>query len=173
MFIAGQALFRNIRFDYSILAYALVWRSLLVLLHTFVVYFLVVLVLKPSLFGATILLVLPGLALVILNGVWVSLFLGLVCLRFRDVPQLVASAIQISMLITPLFWPADTLVGIRRVAFVDINPLYHVLDVVRAPLMGRAPATLSYVVMVLMTIVGWWVTYAMFKRFRKRIAYWS
>jgi ABC-type polysaccharide/polyol phosphate export permease len=173
MFIAGQALFRNIRFDYSILAYALVWRNLLVLLHNFVVYFLVVLVLKPSLLGATILLALPGLALVILNGVWVSLFLGLVCLRFRDVPPLVASAIQISMLITPLFWPADTLVGIRRVAFVDINPLYHVLDVVRAPLMGRVPDTISYCVMILMTIVGWWVTYAMFKRFRKRIAYWS
>jgi ABC-type polysaccharide/polyol phosphate export permease len=48
-----------------------------------------------------------------------------------------------------------------------------VLDVVRAPLLGRVPATISYVVMIAMTIVGWWVTYAMFKRFRKRITYWS
>src|ERR1700746_641052 len=77
-FIAGQALFRNIRFDYSILAYALVWRNLLVLLHNFVVYFLVVLALKPSLLSFTALLALPGLALVLLNAVWVSLFFGLV-----------------------------------------------------------------------------------------------
>jgi ABC-type polysaccharide/polyol phosphate export permease len=173
MFIAGQALFRNIRFDYSILAYALVWRNFLVLLHNLVVYFLVVLVLKPSLLGPTILLALLGLALVIVNGVWVSLLLGLVCLRFRDVPPLVSSAIQISMLVTPLFWPADTLVGLKRIVFVDLNPLYHVLDVVRGPLMGRVPEATTYGVMIGMTIGGWWLTYAMFKRFRRRIAYWS
>jgi len=173
MFIAGQALFRNIKFDYSMLAYALVWRNLLVLLHNFVVYFLVVVVLKPSFLSFTLLLALPGLALVILNAVWVSLFLGLVCLRFRDVPQLVTSVIQISMLVTPLFWPADTLTGLRRLVFVDLNPLYHVLDVVRAPLVGRVPDAISYGVMIAMTIGGWWLTYAMLKRFRKRIAYWS
>ncbi|MCA1393346.1 ABC transporter permease [Bradyrhizobium sp. IC3123] len=173
MFIAGQALFRNIRFQYSILAYALVWRNFLVLLHNFVVYFLVVVALKPSLLSFTLLLVFPGLALVILNGVWISLFLGLVCLRFRDVPQLVSSAIQISMLITPLFWPADTLTGVRRILFVESNPLYHVIDVVRGPLVGRVPGAISYVVMIVMCIGGWWLTYAMFKRFRRRIAYWS
>ncbi|RXH01616.1 ABC transporter permease [Bradyrhizobium vignae] len=173
MFIAGQVLFRNIRFDYSILAYALVWRNFLVLLHNFAVYFVIVLALKPSLFSFTLLLVFPGLALVILNGVWISLFLGLVCLRFRDVPQLVSSAIQISMLITPLFWPADTLTGGRRIVFVDLNPLYHVLDVVRAPLVGRVPEAISYGVMIAMAIGGWWLTYLVFRRFRKRIAYWS
>lgn len=173
MFIAGQALFRNIRFEYSILAYALVWRNFLVLLHNFVVYFLVVVALKPSLLSFTLLLVFPGLALVILNGVWISLFLGLVCLRFRDVPQLVSSAIQISMLVTPLFWPADTLTGVRRILFVESNPLYHVIDVVRGPLVGRVPGAISYVVMIVMCIGGWWLTYAMFKRFRRRIAYWS
>ena len=77
------------------------------------------------------------------------------------------------MLVTPLFWPAETLTGIRRIVFVDINPLYHVLDVVRAPLVGRVPDAISYAVMIGMTIGGWWLTYAMFKRFRKRIAYWS
>lgn len=173
LFVAGQSLFRNIRFDYSVLAYALVWRNFLVLLHNFAVYLVIVLVLKPSFLSFTALLALPGLALVIFNGVWLSLLLGMLCLRFRDVPQLVASIMQISMLITPLFWPADTLVGTKRFVFVDLNPLYHVLDVVRAPLVGRVPDATSYGVMIVMTIAGWWVTYAMFKRFRKRIAYWS
>src|SRR5580704_5745754 len=97
LFIAGQSLFRNIRFEYSVLAYALVWRNFLVLLHNFAVYFLVVLVLKPSLLGATALLALPGLALVLLNGVWVAMFLGIICLRFRDVPPVISSALQIAM----------------------------------------------------------------------------
>ena len=173
VFIAGQSLFRNIRFDYSILAYALVWRNFLVLLHNFVIYFLVVLVLKPSLFSVTTLLALPGLALVLLNGVWVSLLFGIVCLRFRDVPPVVSSALQIAMLITPLFWPAETLTGVKRLVFVEINPLYHVLDVVRAPLIGQMPDPTSYGVMIAMTIGGWSLAYAVFAHFRKRIAYWS
>jgi ABC-type polysaccharide/polyol phosphate export permease len=173
LFIAGQSLFRNIRLDYSVLAYAMVWRNFIVLLHNFAVYFLVVVVLKPSLLSFTALLAVPGLALVLMNGIWVSLLLGMLCLRFRDVPQLVSSIMQIAMLITPLFWPADTLTGIKRFVFVDLNPLYHVVDVVRAPLLGRVPEAISYGAMIVMTIGGWWLTYAMFKRFRKRIAYWS
>jgi ABC-type polysaccharide/polyol phosphate export permease len=173
MFIAGQSLFRNIRFEYSILSYALVWRNFLVLLHNFVVYFLAVLVLKPSLLSFTALLAIPGLALVLINGLWVSLLFGIICLRFRDVPPLVSSALQIAMLITPLFWPADTLTGMKRFVFVELNPLYHVVDVVRGPLVGRVPEAASYTVMVALAIGGWWLTYAMFKRFRKRIAYWS
>jgi ABC-type polysaccharide/polyol phosphate export permease len=173
LFVAGQSLFRNIRFDYSILSYALVWRNFLVLLHNFVVYFLVVLLLKPSLLSITALLAIPGLALVLLNGVWVSLLFGIICLRFRDVPPLVSSVMQIAMLITPLFWPADTLTGIKRFLFVELNPLYHVVDVVRAPLIGRVPDVISYGVVIAMTIGGWWLTYAIFSRFRKRIAYWS
>ena len=173
VFIAGQSLFRNIRFDYSVLAYALVWRNFLVLLHNFAVYFLVVLVLKPSLLSFTALLALPGLALVLLNGVWISMLLGIVCLRFRDVPPVISSALQIAMLITPLFWPADTLTGIKRFVFVELNPLYHVVDIVRGPLIGHVPETVSYAVVIVMAIGGWWLTYAVFKRFRKRIAYWS
>jgi ABC-type polysaccharide/polyol phosphate export permease len=173
LFIAGQSLFRSIRFDYSVLSYALVWRNVLVLLHNFAVYFLVALVLKPSLLSSTALLAIPGLVLVLLNGLWVSLLFGIVCLRFRDVPPLVSSALQIAMLITPLFWPADTLTGIKRFVFVELNPLYHVVDVVRGPLVGRVPEAISYGVMIAMAIGGWCLTYAVFKRFRKRVAYWS
>jgi ABC-type polysaccharide/polyol phosphate export permease len=173
VFIVGQSLFRNIRFEYSILAYALIWRNFLVLLHNFVVYFLIVLVLKPSLLSPTALLAVPGLALVFLNGVWVSLLLGIVCLRFRDVQPLISSALQIAMLITPLFWPDDMLMGVKRFIFVELNPLYHVLNVVRAPLVGRVPDPVSYGVTIIMIVAGGWSTFEMFKRFRKRIAYWS
>src|ERR1700728_4718162 len=47
MYVAGQGLFRSIRFDYSILSYALVWRTFLIFLHNLAVYFVIVLVLKP------------------------------------------------------------------------------------------------------------------------------
>jgi ABC-type polysaccharide/polyol phosphate export permease len=173
LFITGSNLYRQARFDYSLLVYALVWRNLLVFLHHLLVYTLVVLVLAPHIIRPTIILLVPGLLLVIINSVWVSLLLGLLCLRFRDVQQIVISVTQAAMLITPLFWPMDQVRGTVRLMFVHLNPLYHCIEIVRAPLLGAIPTSGNYVALVAMAIVGWATTCFAFGLFRKRIAYWS
>jgi ABC-type polysaccharide/polyol phosphate export permease len=173
LLVSGYALFRNVRFEYSILAYALVWKNSIVFLHNLIVYVLIVGVLKPQLIGFAALLAIPGVILVAINGVWIALLCGMFCLRYRDVTQLVTSIIQISMLITPIFWPPDNLAGTLRLVFVETNPLYHMIELIRAPLMGRLPAITDYLVVVSMAAGGWIVTYRVFRHFRKRIAYWS
>jgi ABC-type polysaccharide/polyol phosphate export permease len=174
VFIANANLFRNSRCDFSLLAYALVWRNLLVFLHHLVVYMLVVLALAPQflLSPATLLLV-PGLVLLALNGVWATLLLGMACLRFRDIQQVVATALQIGMFVTPILWPVDQLAGRGRLFFVHLNPLYHCVELLRAPLLGTAPAAESYLVVAGLAAVGWLATYLTFGRFRDRIPYWS
>ena len=56
---------------------------------------------------------------------------------------------------------------------METNPLYHMIDLVRAPLLGKVPSLTSYAVVMALTFLGWWLTYRVFKHFRKRIAYWS
>jgi ABC-type polysaccharide/polyol phosphate export permease len=173
LLVSGHALFRNVKFEYSILAYALVWRNFIIFFHNLVVYVIIAGVLKPELIGFTALLAIPGVILVAVNGVWIALLCGMFCLRYRDVTQLVSSIIQISMLITPIFWPPDSLAGSHRLIFVETNPLYHMIDIVRGPLLGKVPGIISYVVVLLITAGGWTITYRVFAHFRKRIAYWS
>jgi ABC-type polysaccharide/polyol phosphate export permease len=173
MLILGQSLFRSIRFEFSILAYALVWRTFIVFLHNLVVYVLIAVSLKPDIFGWAVLLAIPGIALVLINGVWLALLIGMLCLRFRDVQPLVTTVLQIFMLITPLFWPPETLTGSGRFVFVEFNPIYHLIEVVRAPLLGNVPAMTSYAAAVAIAAGGWLLTYFAFERFRSRITYWS
>jgi len=173
LLVSGHSLFRNVRFEYSILAYALVWRNVIVFAHNFLVYILIVGALQPRLIGFTVLLALPGIVLVALNGVWIALLCGMFCLRFRDVTQIIASILQVAMLITPIFWPPENLSGTRRLLFVETNPLYHMIELVRRPLLGSGPSAVSYLVVLAVTALGWVLTYWMFKRFRKRISYWS
>jgi ABC-type polysaccharide/polyol phosphate export permease len=173
LFILGHALFRNVSFEYSILAYALVWRNLIIFAHNIVVYVLIVLILKPELFSPVALMILPGLVLDLANGVWIALLVGMLCLRYRDVQPLIQSAIQILMLITPIFWLADSLSGVPLLLFVQLNPMYRFIDVVRSPLLGQIPTGSSYVFIVGITILGWGLTYAIFRKFRSRISYWS
>jgi ABC-type polysaccharide/polyol phosphate export permease len=173
LFVAGSNLYRQARFDYSLLVYALIWRNLLVFLHQLLVYALMVLALAPHIIGPTIILLVPGLLLLMINGVWISLLLGLLCVRFRDVQQMVISLTQIAMLTTPLFWPIGQVRGTVRLMFAHLNPLYHCIEVVRAPLLGAVPTSGSYVALIAIAIVGWATTYFAFELFRKRIAYWS
>jgi ABC-type polysaccharide/polyol phosphate export permease len=173
LFVSSQNLFKQMQFSYSSLAYALVWRNFIVFLHNLAAYFLFFVLTVPHLITPWTLLVIPGIAIVIVNGVWVALLFGMICLRFRDLQQLVTTFLQIGMFITPVFWTPDSLTGIRRFIFVELNPLYSMMEVVRAPLMGTPPTQLAYITAGLITIIGWTITLLFFGYFRKRIAYWA
>lgn len=173
IFTQGALLFSNARMDYSVLAYALVWKNFVLFLHNMAVWFLVVLY-NPAILDWATLLAIPGMVMVLANAVWIALLLGLICLRFRDVQQLVLSATTIGMLVTPLFWPPERLPpGLTRLFFVQLNPIYRLIDVVRTPLMGGVPTAASYAAVLGITVCGWLVTYFMFRKFRMRISYWS
>jgi homopolymeric O-antigen transport system permease protein len=173
LFINGSDLFGKFSFDYSLLAYALLWRNFVTFLHNLIVYFVIVLLLAPQLLTPIFFLVIPGIFLVLVGGVAIALLCGMLCLRFRDVAQVITSIMQIVLLITPIFWPPSSLAGTPRFIFVDLNPCYRIVDVVRGPLLGNTPSLTSYGTVLGMVILAWVLAYIAFKRFRPRIAYWA
>lgn len=172
LFLARQNLFSQMKMDYSILAYSLVWHNIIVFLHNLCVYSLFVVLFAPHILNFNVLLVVPGIALLALNCVWITLLLGMACLRFRDLQQLIATIVQVSMFVTPIFWPPKSLQGVPYLIFVELNPIYNLIEIVRAPLLGLIPDGQVYVSAIILTVVGWSITFVIFRIFRKRIAYW-
>jgi len=174
LFIDGANLFRQLRFNYSVLAYALVWRTAIGFLHNLVVYVGIALIYAPHLLSPAALLALPGLFVVAVNGVWIALALGMLCQRFRDVQQLVTVILQLAMFVTPIFWSPNFMPAHdARFFVVIVNPLYYLVDIVRAPLLGQVPSVATVLGAAFITVAGWVVTYQLFCHYRKRIAYWS
>jgi len=172
VFTGGAGLIRQMNFEYSVLAYALVWRNFITLLHNMVVYLLIMLVYMPHALNWRLVFAVPSLILLMANGVWISIVLGTLTARFRDVQQIVQSIVQVAMFVTPLFWSPDNLSGLRRIIFVGLNPLYHLLAIVRDPLLGRPPSFNSCIAVLIITVIGWSLALFVYSRFRKRIAYW-
>ncbi|MDK1020498.1 MAG: ABC transporter permease [Candidatus Hydrogenedentes bacterium] len=177
-FIESENFIRQIRLPFSTFVYRLIWRNLIILGHNFAVFVVVAVVfgIWPGWAG---LLLVPGLVLICATGGWVSLLLGMICARFRDVPQIVASLMQVAFFLTPIIWKPELLAN--RAGFVQINPFYHYVELIRAPLhveliraplLGTEPGALSWAVALGATGVGWLVTFLFFCRFRSRIAYW-
>lgn len=168
--IAGQSTALSMRFPYLAFAFAHVWRALLLFGHHFILYVLIMVGTLHSP-GWAALLALPALVLVIANGIWMSLLVGMMCLRRRDLGPAIASGMQILMFVTPVFWPKN-LLGANLAFAADFNPFYHLVRIVRDPLLGTVPDPVSWLWVIGTLIVGTAVTIWAYGHYRDRLAYW-
>lgn len=169
-FTAVQGIIQQVKLPFSLHVYRLVYRNLLTLAHNFVIVPIVLFIFPRPIHWPSLLLLLPGLLLVTINGAWLSVFLGMVSARFRDVPPIVASIVQVAFFMTPVMWPIESLGS--NAWWAQFNPLFAMIDVLRSPLLGMPIAHHSWQLLVLMTVFGSAATFAFFVRFRHRLAFW-
>jgi len=169
VFIGSASLILQLRAPLSIYIYQMLWRNLLIFAHNISIYVIVLIFVRVDL-GWNILLSFVGLFLVLLNGVWVGMTLGGLSARFRDVPPIVGSIMQVAFFLTPIFWTPGALPN--RELFVHLNPFYYLVEVVRMPLLGKTPALSIWLVVIGMNCVGALVAVVFYARYRSRIAYW-
>ena len=169
VFIGAEGFIKSIKLPLTIHLFIIIWRGLITFSHNLVVICLVFLFFPPKLSFA-MLLFLPGLFLVIVNLIWVGVVLGLTCARFRDVPQIVQSLIGVAFMLTPIIWQ-PALLG-KTAFFVQYNPFYHAIEIVRRPLLGTYPSITSWCAMLAAAFVGYLIMFFLFSRFRSRVAYW-
>lgn len=168
-FISAEGIIKQLPIPLFVHIMRMIWRNLLILLHNLVIFPLVLLAVgKPI--GWIALLSIPGLALNILNLGWIVLLLAIICARYRDLPQMVASVLQVVFYVTPVMWIPSLLRN--RMYLLDLNPAYHLLEITRGPLLGNVPSATNWLVAGGMAVAGWVVALLVFGRYRRRIAYW-
>jgi ABC-type polysaccharide/polyol phosphate export permease len=170
IFVSAEGLIKQLRVSYTMLICAMLWRTLITFGHNLLVYIPIYLLAGLPINGY-LLLAIPGLAVLCLNGAWIALVLGMLVARYRDVQQIIASFLQIALLITPIFWSPAQLTW-PKTLLVHFNMLYHYVEIVRDPLLGRPPSVESWLLVGLATICGWGLALFLFARFHRRIAYW-
>jgi ABC-type polysaccharide/polyol phosphate export permease len=168
-FIDSERTIKQIGIPFSAFVFRVVWRNFIVLMHTIILVIPIWLIFKivP---GPVSLLALPGMALVFLNQCWLGVCLAVLSTRFRDVPQVVATIIQITVFATPIMWPISSLGDNHFIA--NINPFYHLIEVVRGPLSGEAPQLLSWEFTVIADVLGIALATWLLERTRRKIVYW-
>jgi len=168
-FTESQEYIKQVRQPLFIYVCRVAWRHIVAFGHNFIVVIIVV-VLTKGWPGPVFLLAIPGWLLVVVNLLWLLLVLSILGARFRDVQPIVNTLTQVVFFVTPIFWSVELLGSRKWIA--DLNPIYHLIEVVRAPLLGDVPSFISYLAATLMTCGGWLVALYLFARFRNRIIYW-
>lgn len=170
-FTAADAIIKQIKLPLFSHILRVLWRNFVIFLHNIIIFPLVMLVFwKPI--PATAVLSILGLLILMANLSWMALLLGVFCTRFRDVPQIVSSLLQVMFYLTPIIWMPELVPARAALLLLKPNPFYHLIEIVRGPLMGITPSALNWLVGIGMALVGWSFTTLFYGRFRARIAYW-
>ncbi len=140
-FTANAKIIRNMPLPIGIHVLRVLARHSLLMLHNMVIYAIVVVsfAIWPN---ANTLLALLGYAVVASLLFWLGICLAIICARYRDVPHIVSSVVQVVMFITPIMFLKDMLQN--RAFIANYNPFYHMIEVIRAPLLGQSPEIYSW-----------------------------
>ncbi len=174
VFVANEGLIKQLPTPLSVHVYRLVWRQLILFAHNIVIYIPIAMIF-PKPWSWADLSVIPALAVIALNCVWVSLCFGILATRYRDISPLLFSVVQLLFLMTPIIWNYETLRAqgaTRWMNVVELNPLMHYLEIVRAPLLGAHQPLRHWAIVLVLTVLGWAVAAAVLRQFRARVAYW-
>jgi ABC-2 type transport system permease protein len=177
VFTSNEGLITHLPAPLSVHLYRLIWRQSLFFLHNAVVY-LVMLLVFPQHLHWTVIAVVPAFALLAANGAWAALLFGIVSTRFRDLVPIVQSIMQLAFFMTPIVWTYQSLLDSpnptvrERATLAEFNPFLHFLEIVRAPLLGQDQQLHHWVVVLVITVVGWALTFAVLRRYRARVPYW-
>ena len=168
-YIASGNYIRQVQTPRLIYVLQVMWRNFIIFLHN-----ILIVVLVLAIYGirswATLPLFLPGVAILILNALWIATTVSLLSARFRDLPQIVMALMQVLFYVTPILFHGSMLK--KHAWIVTFNPLAYLIDLVRQPLTGEVPALLTWAVGIGMAVLGWSFALALTGRYHKRIPYW-
>ena len=169
-FLQAEGMIRAMRMPFTLYAGRVVVRNILVLLHNVVVLIAVYAWFDVwpgmAVFGA-----LPGIVLWIVDSVAACMLLGAFCARFRDIPPIIASVMQIGFFVSPIIWKPELLSAESRV-WLPLNPFFTLLEIVRAPMLGETASTVVWASALAFSLVLIVLAWVAFVRVRNRLAFW-
>jgi ABC-2 type transport system permease protein len=119
---------------------------------------------------ASLLLTFP---LLILNMFWINVCASLLGARFPDMQEILGTVLMAAFLLTPIIWDVSRLPpDSTRGALARLNPAFHMIEVVRAPVLGQAPEPVSILVVAGMIVFGWVLAALMYRRYARFVALW-
>lgn len=167
-FIESEGMIKQISIPYSFYVYKVVYRNILVMAHQVVGLIPIFLYFNVS---SNLPLCFLGLTLFMAIAFFGVILFGLLGARYRDVKNIVQSVLNVLFFVTPVMWIPGMLSG-RKLILVQLNPVYHMLNLIRSPLLGQEIPTVSWQACSLLLLFMMGLSLTLFGKYRRRIPFW-
>ncbi len=169
VFITASPIIKSSSIPLSVHVFRLMWRNVVVFVHGFAIIIATWIYYRWAL-SPSVLLVIPGLMILSVFLFGSVLFSGVICTRFRDLPQIVMSLLQLLFFLSPVIWvPSDV---IRSSPIVWLNPFYSLIEIIRAPILGEPIDVHLWLVALVSTATVLAAGLAVYRKYRRLVPYW-
>ncbi|MGV8996296.1 MAG: ABC transporter permease [Parvibaculaceae bacterium] len=168
--VSAHQYFENQYASFSIAIFVVIYREAITFAHEAVIIFAILLYFG-LLGNVHVLSMLIGFVFVVFTLIWVSYALAILCVRYRDLIQVMASVLRAAFFLTPIFWRESMFPeGYRH--YLIFNPFHVLLSVVRDPLLGIDTPDHYLIYGFGASILGFFLTMIFIGKYRRRIIFW-
>jgi ABC-type polysaccharide/polyol phosphate export permease len=125
---------------------------------------------KPTPWTASMLWALPAIASYVVTSLWVAALLAPLCARYRDLHQVVQTALRLLFFATPILWMPSA--GGLLATIAAWNPISHFIAIVRDPLIYGTVPLGSWLVVLAVNLVGLPAAAIAYAKTRRNIIFW-
>ncbi len=169
VFVGNAHAFKQFPLPLSLFSFRLAFTQIIMFSYRSIVLFSMFVIFSVQL-QFTALLSIAGLMLIVWIGFWMSMGLGVLNARYRDFGQLVGASMTFIFFLTPVFWRPDRL-GDYEI-YVNLNPFFHLIEVVRGPVLGHDDIALHFAVTVALALFAPVFGWLLYGKFSYRLPYW-
>ena len=116
----------------SPISWFVVFRKFLIFSHSFLALVIVLALNDYSFSFISALSVFGFFVLVAINGFFLTLWVGSVTSRFRDLQPIIELLTRVLFFLTPIFWTLESVVGTPLEIIVKYNPFYYFIEIFRS-----------------------------------------
>jgi ABC-type polysaccharide/polyol phosphate export permease len=168
--VIHSGLYLNQKMNYSVSIYSVIYRNLMILAHNLMIVAVIIVV-----FGVPItwygLQIVPGFLVTAITLAWLGYIIAMLCVRYRDVVQIIVNWLLVLFFVTPVLWRTDFL-SPENQFLVDYNPVAQFLDLLRQPLLGEPISFYTWATTVTIAIGGCLLSLPLIGHYRKRVIFW-
>lgn len=171
-YLFSVGLIKQIKMPYFLHIHRMCTRNFIIFAHNLLI-MLPIYLLFPQQFSLSFayLLFFVDVMILYVIAVLYSNVISMVCARYRDLGQIVKSLVQVLFFLTPVMWKIDTLPAHIR-QWMVLNPFYHLVEMIRQPLMGFYPSVENVLGISILFGIGCLLNRWLFVPYRARIVYW-
>jgi ABC-type polysaccharide/polyol phosphate export permease len=171
VFVVHGNLYRNQRMNFSVSIYSVIYKNTIILAHSLLIVVGLILI-----FGVPVnwydLQIVPAFLLTWITMLWAGYVIAMICVRYRDVIQLINNWLLVLFFITPVLWKPGLLPP-QYQFIVDYNPFAQFVELLRNPLLGEPVSSSTWLSTVAIALGGAFLAGPVIGRYRRRVIFWT
>jgi lipopolysaccharide transport system permease protein len=168
-FVESERIIKQENFSFIIYIMRVVTRNFIILIHNLFILSIVFYIIGlPSIYNLGLFFI--SIILILICSIPICFIIAIISLRYRDIPPIISSLLQLSFFATPILFKKELLNEYSFILF--FNPFYYFLEIFRSPLIGVNISINYYLLCFFISLFLWVMFCLIYNRSKNRIPFW-